>query len=72
MSNHFSFYKMIQKIINPKFLLVIFLFIITNNMIYSQWVPAKGPFGGYVYSFQHNFNELNNFSIFNIVNGHTE
>src|ERR1035437_1280709 len=40
-----------KQIINIKFIFVLFLFLITNNLIYSQWIPAKGPYGGYVYSF---------------------
>src|SRR5674476_1587587 len=40
-----------KQIINIKFILILLLLLIADNLIYSQWIPAKGPNGGYVYSF---------------------
>ena len=40
-----------KQIIKLHFILVLVLILKADNFIYSEWIPANGPFGGYVYCF---------------------
>jgi hypothetical protein len=39
-----------KQIIKSRYIFVLFILLLSNNLIYSQWIKTKGPYGGYVYS----------------------